>query len=231
MNFKNQELYTMHLASVRQVLYPRKNIFWIIGGSCTGKSTVCKALAGKYNLFLYDMDQYIFDKYQSRYTKELHPANTAWFTAENSMDWVLSFPTWEAENEFYEAANIEYFHLFAEDMKQQEGDRPILVDGGITNPAALAKVLPVQQILCLKISDRLSTEIWESETRSGMREMVFQLPNPDAKWRKFLQTNQLMNQQIAKECKESGIEIFFREENHSLDKVVNTTSDFFKFDH
>jgi len=129
----------------REVLKNRKNIYWIVGGSCAGKSTVGKAISQKYGLAYYDMDEYIFGKFIRRYTKELHPASWAWFSYNNPLDWALSFSSWEENNQFNIAATAEQLSLFCDDIKEMDSKQGILVDGGITNPAILARVLDPNQ--------------------------------------------------------------------------------------
>ncbi|SET34629.1 hypothetical protein SAMN05660297_02126 [Natronincola peptidivorans] len=216
------------LTEAGEILSNRKNIYWILGGGCAGKSTISKRISEKYGLLLYDMDEYIYGKYISRYSEELYPANTAWFTADNPMDWALSFPTWEENNDFYIAATAEHLHLFSEDIKKTDQHQSILVDGGITNPAILAKVLSPQQICCIKIDNQLSNKIWEeSPERQPMKEMILQLPCPQDKWKKFLSINESMNQQIEAECRESNIKIFFRDDKTTVEEMAQKVSNHF----
>ena len=211
-----------------EVLYKRRNIYWIVGGACAGKSTVCKAIGERYNIPVYDMDEHVFGKYQSRYTDNQHPASRAWFTATNPLEWALSFASWEENNQFNIAATAEQISLFCEDVKALDKNQAILVDGGITNPAVLAKVLPLEQQFCLKIEDDICDRIWEeSKDRKPMREMIFQLPDPHEKWRKFLLTNRQMNQQIEAECKENNIRVFFRDEKTTVDEILKEVSTLF----
>lgn len=216
------------LTKARKVLESRKNIFWIVGGSCSGKSTVGKVISRKYGLLYYDMDEYIFGKYIGRYSKELHPASREWFFDENPLNWALSFSSWEENNEFNIAATAEQLNLFCEDIQEIDKNQAIVVDGGITNPAILARVLDIQQICCIKIEDELCIRIWEDcEERQPMKKMILQLLSPQDKWSKFLMINTLMNQQIETECRENNIKIFYRQEETTVDDMVNEISTLF----
>ncbi|WP_192929601.1 shikimate kinase [Alkaliphilus serpentinus] len=216
------------LNEARKVLKNRKNIFWIVGGSCSGKSTVGKTIASKFKMLYYDLDEYIFDKYIRRYSKELHPASREWFFAENPLNWALSFSSWEENNEFNVALTVEQLSLFSEDVQEIDRDKAILVDGGITNPAILARVLDAHQICCIKIEDDLCIRIWEDcKERQPMKEMILQLPSPQEKWSKFLDTNVLMNRQIETECRENGIKILYRKDKTTVDDMANEISTLF----
>lgn len=212
----------------REILENRKNIYWIVGGSCSGKSTVGKALALKYGMLYYDMDEYIFGKYVRRYSKELHPVSREWFYAENPLDWALSFSSWKENNEFNIAVTAEQLNLFCEDIQEIDESQAILVDGGITNPAILARVLDPQQICCIKIEDDLCIRILEEcEERQLMKKMIFELPSPQNKWSKFLMTNILMNNQIEAECRKNKIRILFRQDETTVGEIVNEIATLF----
>ena len=196
------------------------NIKWIIGGSCSGKTTLCRALAKHANISLYDMDEHIFGDYMRRYTKEDYPANSAWFSAENPLDWALSLSL-EDFDKFNKEANLEYLRLFSEDMIKQKDDSIVLVDGGIAYPEMLSKIIPVDNIICLSISIEESEWIWETaDSKKSMKSMISRLPEPEQKWKKFLECNKLITDTILKEARDCGIEIIDRD-NASVDRLKN----------
>lgn len=223
MEFKmNTEL----LESVKKKLENHSNIFWLVGGSCSGKSTISRLMEEKFDFVRYDMDEYIFGKYMERYSQEIHPANSSWFGAENPLDWALSFPNWEQYNLFNMNSMVEQLSLFCEDIEQMDAKKNIVVDGGITNPDILAKVLNKNKICCLNIEDKLCRRIWsEDENRLVMKDMIDQLPSSDYKWSKFLELNDLINKQMLLECRANDISIIFRGEEEIsesvLEKVMN----------
>ncbi|MCD4779847.1 MAG: hypothetical protein K8S27_04775 [Candidatus Omnitrophica bacterium] len=53
----------------------------------------------------------------------------------------------------------------------------LFVDGGISYPSILAKVLPAQNIVCLYIPPDESRRQWEqAEARKPMKDMIFDCP-------------------------------------------------------
>jgi hypothetical protein len=200
------------IEKIKDVLVNRKNIKWVIGGSCSGKTTLCGVLTkANKDISLYDMDEHIFGHYMPRYNQCDHPANSAWFSAANPLDWALSLSL-EDFDKFNRKANLEYLQLFAEDMTGKEEDRIILVDGGISYPSMLAKVIPVENIKCLNVPIEESERIWETaESKKTMKNAISQLPDPDLKWRKFLDCNRFITNTIVNEARECGIEIFERD--------------------
>jgi hypothetical protein len=69
----------------------------------------------------------------------------------------------------------------------------------------LAKVLPLHQIQCLSIKPGVN--VWEGVDRQAMKEAIYQLPNPEAAWHKFLDFDARMTRTIEEECRENRIKI------------------------
>ena len=205
------------LAQARVSLSKRKKLYWIVGGAGSGKTTISKALSAQFNIPIYDMDAQIYGAYHGRFTQERHPVNKAWTTAENGLAFLLDL-TWEAFNQFNQAALPEYLDLLAEDLDATDPKAGILIDGGISNPALVAEVISPRQMICLAGPKRSSAEIWEgSDERSSMKEYIYQLSNPEAAWHKFLEFDENINQTVIKESQENGISICSRGETESVD--------------
>ena len=208
------------LLQSRESLSGRKNLYWIVGGSGSGKTTICNALSEKLDIPIYDMDAHIYGDYHGRFTEETHPINKAWVNAENSLAWLLNM-TWEEFNAFNQAALPEYLHLLSEDMEKRSSNRPILIDGGISNPALLAEAISPQQIICLARPGHTSAEVWtESEERRSMQDFVFQLPEPEKAWHNFLEFDKMITITMSKEAQEKNIVVLPRKEKDSVSKFA-----------
>lgn len=204
------------LQQSQPVLSNRKNLFWIIGGAGSGKTTICQSLSAKHDMTLYDMDAHIYGIYHERFTPERHPVNTAWATAENGLAWLLTM-SWAEFNNFNQAALPEYLDLLAEDIAVIDPNCSILIDGGISNPALLAQAFPAKQIVCLANPELSSQEIWEaSPERLAMKEFIHQLPNLEQAWQTFLNFDANITQTMLKESQQQGITICSRSETDSV---------------
>ncbi len=213
----NQELITR----AREILYGRGNIFWIIGGACSGKSTISRIIAETRGIARYDMDEHIFGGYMGLYTPERHPASTAWFTAPDPFVWAFSLP-WEEFNALNRAANAEYLDLLATELALQDQDQPLLIEGGITHPAILAQVISPGQVVCLEISEQKRLRTWENAPeRAEMKSWLHALPDPEQQWHKFLDLDKKMSQIIVNESQAEGIKIVYREENASVAELAS----------
>lgn len=208
------------LNKARAILSQHPQIYWIIGGSCTGKSTVARAICRTGNATLYDMDEQAFGHYMSRYRMERHPASKTWFSAENPLAWSLSL-SWETFDALYKTANSEYLDLMADDLARSEREYPLLVDGGITHPSILAQAIPPENIVCIEMPETERVRIWEtSQERAEMREWIHQLPDPDRMWRKFLLFDKNITHTIGLESRENHIRRSFRDGECSINELA-----------
>ena len=203
------------LTQVYNALAERHNLYWIVGGSGAGKTTVSKILSERFGLQVYDMDAHIYGIYHVRFTKDRHPVNYAWKTARNGLEWLLSM-SWQEFKSFNQAALPEYLDLFAEDILLKDANMPVLIDGGICNPGLLSQVLPAHHIVCLSRPQHTSEFIWkENKERQGMKELVYKLPKPEKAWQTFLAFDKQITQNTLRECRNSNIPVCTMEPNES----------------
>ena len=205
-----------------QKLASRSELYWIIGGSCSGKTSLCNSISGRTGISVYDMDKYAYRVYMGRYSRSRHPASSAWFKRTDGLEWVLSL-SWYDFNKLNRAVNAELLDLFSQDICENYGDCPLLVDGGITHPSVLTAVVEQKRIACISIEDAESRRIWETdESRSGMRKAIKGLPEGRKVWEKFLGFNKRMSETINKEAVEQGISVFERDPESSAEDVSGT---------
>jgi hypothetical protein len=212
------------LHRAREVLSGRDDLHWIIGGAGSGKSAVARAISEARGVPLYDMDQHIYDRYQSRYRADRHPASSAWFTAPNPLAWVLSLSLDEFDA-LNRAADAEYLDLLAEDLAGDGRAGPLLFDGGFTHPSVLARVAAPGRIVCLDVADADRVRMWEnSAERAEMKRWVHDLPDPAAMWTKFLAFDQLISDTLVAESHAHGIQVLHRDDYPSVTELAQATA-------
>jgi hypothetical protein len=217
----NKEL--MSLA--RSSLSKRKGIYWIVGGAGSGKTTICRAISEKLNIAVYDMDEHVYGSYHGRFNPERHPVNTAWSKAQDPLAWLMVL-TWEEFDEFNQAALPEYLDLLAEDLSAFDPAARMIIDGGICNPGLAVQALSPHQVVCLYRPNRSSADIWqENAERNSMKEVIFQLPDAEQAWQKFLEFDRRITQTILEECLENKIPVCIRKEGDSVEDLAGIVSD------
>ena len=213
----NQEL----LQRAGEILADFDQIYWVLGGAASGKSTVCQAISKQTGVPVYDMDAHIYGAYMGCYDETRHPASLAWFTAVSPLTYILSLSSTEFDN-LNRAANVEYLDLFAEDMRQNPPQGPLLVDGGLTHPSVLAQVLGVDQIVCLAVETAVSHHTWNhAPERAEMKQSVLSLPDGAAAWEKFLAFDRQINDTMIAESRTAGITIVERTATTSVDSLTS----------
>jgi hypothetical protein len=210
----------------RAVLWPRRNLLWLIGGSGSGKTTLSRALAAQTGITVYDVDEAFFGGYTV--DPHRHPATTAWFTAANPLGWMLAQP-WPEFDALYRAVNAETLDLLASDLCYRP-DEPLVVDGGITHPSLLAQVIPAGRILCLERAEAERAREWETAPqRAAMKAEVLALPDGAAMWRRFLEYDRRMTETINRESQEQGIRVLAWDETAGVDQLVKRIAGLFTF--
>lgn len=204
------------LTPARAMLADRAHLCWILGGSCTGKSTVARYIAGTTGIEMIDMDVYIFDRFMPAYDAKRHPASKAWFGADNPLAWALSL-SWEEFDSLNRASNAEFLDLLAHELRTTGKDRAIIIDGGFTHPSVLTQVVSPSQIVCLQTTDKIRFETWETaEDRLSMKQSIRELPDGQAKWQKFLFFDKMIAETMVEESQVAGIPTIARSDETSV---------------
>lgn len=186
-------------------------LYWVVGGAGSGKTTICRLLSQRYGLQLYDMDERIYGAYHGRFTDERHPVNRAWSTSADPLAFLLDM-TWEQFDQFNRAALPEYLDLLAEDLAAAGTAGRYLVDGGISHPALLAHSIPAVHLVGLAVEGSTSEKLWEADPqRLEMKAAIYRLPHPEAAWQRFLDFDRRLSANILKECRRSAIPVYRRE--------------------
>ncbi|MCB8946679.1 MAG: hypothetical protein H6653_01575 [Ardenticatenaceae bacterium] len=209
------------LEAAKATLANRPQVYWLVGGAGSGKSTICQALGNQFNLPIYDMDAHIYGDYHGRFSPTRHPINSQWAAALNGLAWLLEM-SWAEFDAFNQAAVPEYLDLLAEDLEKLPPDDGLLIDGGIVNTAVAARAFPASQMVCLSRPGLSSRDVWqETPARLEMKAMFDYLPEPETMWQKFLEFDAKISQTILQESQTANIPICVRSETDSVALLAN----------
>lgn len=209
------------LKNARTVFQRYPQVYWIVGGAGSGKTTICQALSSQYSLPIYDMDAHIYGEYHGRFSPSRHPVNSQWAAAPNGLAWLLAM-SWAEFDAFNKAAVPEYLDLLAEDLEKLPPEAGLLIDGGIVNTAVVAQAFPASQMVCLSRPGMSSRDVWqETPARLEMKAMFDYLPEPENMWQKFLEFDEKINQTILHESQTANLPICIRSETDSVALLAN----------
>jgi len=188
-----------------RVLASDPRVHWLLGGSGSGKSTVCRVLHAKLGVTVLDMDSRIYGAYHASFSPSRHPVSCQWHAAKDGMSWLLDM-TWSQFEAFSRASLPEYIDLLSRELQTIGGPQPVLVDGGIWHPALLATVLEPSRIVCMRRDGLDASTLWaEPGARSEMRRAAMDLDATGAKWTRFLEFDDSITSTVATEAAEAGI--------------------------
>lgn len=212
------------IESARAILWERRHLLWLIGGSGTGKTTLSRAAAALAGTGLYDMDEAFFGRYTI--DPQRHPATTAWFSAEDPLGWILARP-WPEFEAIYRAANAETLDLLAADLAGQP-DAPLIIDGGITHPSVLAGAVPAERVICLEREETARAREWATAaSRAEMKAAVLALPDGPRMWLRFLEYDRRLAATIDRESRACGIRLLAGDETTGMDQLAVVVARYF----
>ena len=196
-------------------------IHWLVGGSGSGKSTVCSELRSKHDVIILDMDSRIYGTYHAMFSPSRHPVSSQWSAADDGLAWLLGLTPAEFDA-FNRASLPEYLDLLGSEIQTLDDPRPIVVDGGICNPALLATVLQPSRIVCVRREESDAATLWgQPGARSKMRDAVMRLDATGEKFKRFLEFDDRITATAADECAHAGIQVCAWKESESPSEVAN----------
>ena len=209
----------------RERLTACRDLRWVVGGSCSGKSAVTRTIASQHGIPVFDMDAHMYGSYLDRYDPARHPACTAWLKRGDGLRWALSL-RWEVFDSLNRAVDAEILDLFARDLAERPAGDAMLVDGGISHPGVLAAVLDPARVVCLAVDHAESRRIWDTDVeRADMRTAVHALAPDGSAWDTFLRFNDSMSDTMRREAHEHGIAVVTRSSERSIDELAGAVAE------
>lgn len=209
------------LARVRGALVALPDLRFVVGGSGTGKSTVCMQLAARSGVEVLDMDARLYGSWHDRFDARRHPANRAWSDAPDPLAWQLALEpaTFLA---FHEASTAEALDLLVDELHETDSPRPLLVDGGFGSVAVLARAVPVESMVCLSLPAALRANVWTgSADRGAFLEIVARVPGVDDPVGRFLALDRALSVQMVADARAAEIRVVERAFGESIGVTAN----------
>jgi hypothetical protein len=115
-----------------------KHVFWLGGSPCSGKSSIGKLLAGRFDLDLYRVDE-AFGIHAPGLDPAQHPALAKWCASSWDERWMQSIDKLVQDAI---ACYLEHFALIREDILSTLKRKPLLVEGTALLPRQVAGISP-----------------------------------------------------------------------------------------
>jgi 2-phosphoglycerate kinase len=179
-----------------------KNVFWLGGSPCAGKSSLSEVLAERYDLDLYHVDE-AFEIHAQRFDPVLHPALVKWCASAWNERWAQPVDSLLRE---VIACYGEHFALILEDIRAAQKQKPLLVEGSALLPGQVARVLSRknQAIWLIPTSD-FQREHYAK--REWVRGIVEQCDNPPAAFQNWMERDAQFADWLRAEVKALGLNL------------------------
>lgn len=178
-----------------------RHVYWLGGGSGSGKSTVARRLAAEHGLQLYATDDLMKD-HGSRIAPEDGPFLTEFIAMDMDERWLNRSP--ETMLETFHWFRGEGFDLIVEDLLNLPADRPVIAEGFRLLPHLVEPflTLPDQAVWLLPSPDFRRAAF---QSRGGLWAIAGQTTNPQAALRNLLERDRLFTDHLHEETKRLGL--------------------------
>lgn len=172
-----------------------RNIYWIGGGSCAGKSTIARRIATQHSLHLYKTDDVMSD-HASRSTPEDCPFLEKFKTMDMDERWVNRSPVTMLET--FHWFRGECFRLIIEDLIRFPKEPGVIVEGLRLLPHLVKPLLnvPSHAVWLLPTPDFRKAV---SDTRTW--EFLGKTSNPERALRNLLERDRMFTDRLYEETK------------------------------
>ena len=209
------------VAGAREDLQARSGLRFVVGAAGTGKTTVCAGLAERTGIDVLDMDARIYGSWHGRFDAVRHPANHAWSVAPDPLAWQLALEP-EAYLAWQAASTAEALDLLAEELRDVDPDRPLLIDGGFGSVGVLARVASPDRIACLSLSPVDQAGVWSAtEDRRAFLEIVALVPGVDDPVGRFLALDRALSARMVADAHAARIRVVERAFGESIGVTAN----------
>ena len=114
-----------------------KDVFWLGGSPCAGKSSISNILASRFDLDVYRVDE-AFENHVQKLDSEVHATLVKWCAASWNERWMQSVESLVQE---VIACYREHFTLILDDVLALPKHKSLLVEGTALMPKEVARVL------------------------------------------------------------------------------------------
>ena len=179
-----------------------RNVYWMGGSPCAGKSTICERLAEKYSLNYYCVDSH-YEAHLARADAVRHPN----VVRLRSITWndVFLRPVQDLlrdEIAFYH----EVIELIVEDLRRLPSDQPVVAEGAALLPELVAPYLPdIQHGLWVVPTETFQREHYSK--RPWIHAILAETRDPAQAFENWMCRDARFAEYVRAGCAERGFEV------------------------
>jgi dephospho-CoA kinase len=192
-----------------------KNVYWIAGNNCGGKTTMTKYLAQKYDMIVYDSDSMFF-QHQAIGSLSEQPAMLRHFI---DYEWFFNrsvddYTKWILDSE------EEQMSMIILDLIQLASEKSIIVDVHCY-PDILKKISSYSRVVFILADPKLAREqYFQRADKKDMYDCIMSLSNPEKSLRNMLDIVENIAQIEYKTAMNSDFQCFIRDTDSSIEGMA-----------
>ena len=202
-----------------------KNVFWIGGSPCAGKSSISKILAGSFDFDVYHVDE-AFENHIQNLKPISHPNLINWCASSWNERWMK--PADKLVEEVI-ACYQEHFSFVLNDILAAPKQKPLLVEGTALLPEQVFALLskPNQAIWIVPTADFQRTHYAK---RDWIRGGVEQCENGEKAFQNWMERDARFAQWVTAEAKSLNLEVLKVDGEHTIKENALAVARHFEID-
>ena len=192
-----------------------KNVYFVCGNACGGKTTISRLLAEKHGLLLYDMDER-YPEHRA-IADEAHQPEMCYHMKDHHAQWTRPI----AEQVRWSAESLnEQTEMVLVDLIRLSQDRKVVADV-LYSPVYTPELLDPRQIVFLTVDTPLIRKCYfERPEKSGFKDFVARQPLADVYFENIFLSLELANRLARESMQKSGFLTLERTENSTVESTL-----------
>lgn len=202
-----------------------KNIYFIGGSPCGGKSTICEVLSQKYNLYYFKVDDYL-DNYMKKALKDNRTLCKKNLEMSAEEIWMRE-PSLQAQEEL--DIYKEIFNYIISDLEKISTDNDIITEGCAYLPI-LIKKLGISSNHFLSIIPTKEFQISHYRQRNYVPKVLDGCRDKEKAFSNWMERDYLFSKEIERQCAIEDYKIIINDGKILLDDLVLEVLNHFEID-
>lgn len=204
------------------IKYHLRNVYFVCGNACGGKTTMSRLLAEKYGFTLYDMDE-TYDAHRA-VADEIHQPDTCYHMTDFHEQWTRP-PVEQARWNLRSIA--EQTEMVLVDLMQLAKDQIVVADV-LFSPAYTKEIVDYDHIVFLTVNRKeIRRSYFNRPEKRGFYEFVKKQPLADLYFENLFRNLEITNDMEQKQMRETGFLMLERQPDSTPEDTLKRLEDHF----